>query len=64
MGDIESRVDEAQGRAKKAAGEVTDDKDLQREGKLDKAKSKVKGKAARAKDKAQDLTDRAAEKLR
>ena len=47
-----------------AAGEVTDDKDLQREGRLDKAKPKVKDKVARAKDKAEGLTDRAADKLR
>jgi len=37
-----SNMDEAKGRAKEAVGDLTDDKDLQREGKADKATGKIK----------------------
>ena len=35
--------DEAKGRFKEAAGDLTDDKDLKREGKLDRFGGKIKG---------------------
>ncbi len=35
-------VDDLKGRAKEAAGDLTDDEDLQREGKVDQGKGKVK----------------------
>lgn len=35
-------VDDYKGRAKEAAGDLTDDDDLKREGKVDQAKGKVK----------------------
>lgn len=41
MGD---KIDEAKGRAKEAAGDLTDDDDLKREGQLDQAGAKVKEK--------------------
>lgn len=34
--------DETKGRAKEAAGDLTDDEELEREGKIDKGKGKVK----------------------
>jgi uncharacterized protein YjbJ (UPF0337 family) len=34
--------DEAKGRAKEAAGDLTDDEDLEREGKIDQGTGKVK----------------------
>ncbi|MCD9624492.1 CsbD family protein [Rhabdothermincola salaria] len=37
-----ANMDEAKGRAKEAAGDITDDDDLKREGKADKATGKVK----------------------
>ncbi|MCU1359413.1 MAG: CsbD-like [Ilumatobacteraceae bacterium] len=37
-----SKMDDTKGRLKEAAGVVADDKDLQREGKLDQAGSSVK----------------------
>ncbi|MCB0994071.1 MAG: CsbD family protein [Acidimicrobiales bacterium] len=37
-----SGMDELKGRAKEAAGSLTDDEDLKREGKLDQAAGKVK----------------------
>jgi uncharacterized protein YjbJ (UPF0337 family) len=35
-------ADDLKGRVKEAAGDLTDDKDLQREGKVDQGKGKVK----------------------
>jgi uncharacterized protein YjbJ (UPF0337 family) len=46
--------EEAKGRAKEAAGDLTDDKDLQREGKVDRASSDVKEKVSDASDKVKD----------
>lgn len=37
-----SNFDETKGRVKEAAGELTDDDDLKREGKIDKGEGKVK----------------------
>ena len=37
-----SNFDEAKGRMKEAAGDLTDDDDLKREGKVDQGKGKVK----------------------
>ncbi len=37
-----SSMDEAQGRIKEAAGDLADDDDLKREGKIDQGKGKVK----------------------
>jgi uncharacterized protein YjbJ (UPF0337 family) len=47
-------ADEAKGRAKEALGDLTDDKDMKREGKLDKAVGKVKDAVDDAADKAKD----------
>ncbi|MGZ8733915.1 MAG: CsbD family protein, partial [Acidimicrobiia bacterium] len=41
---MEGKMDELKGRAKEAAGDLTDNKDLKREGKADKAGGKVKQK--------------------
>jgi uncharacterized protein YjbJ (UPF0337 family) len=48
-------VDDAKGRVKEAAGDLTDDKDLQREGKVDQASGKVKDAVGDAADKAKDV---------
>jgi uncharacterized protein YjbJ (UPF0337 family) len=50
--------DEAEGRIKEAAGDLTGDKDLQREGKTDQAAGKAKDAVDSASDKAKDLIDR------
>jgi uncharacterized protein YjbJ (UPF0337 family) len=60
----ESKWDETKGRAKEAAGAVTDDEDLKREGKVDQAKSSVKETLENVKDKASDLVDKVADKGR
>ena len=53
-----SSTDEAKGRIKEAAGDLTDDKDLKREGKVDQASGKAKDKIDDASDKAKELVDR------
>jgi uncharacterized protein YjbJ (UPF0337 family) len=53
-----SSTDEAKGRIKEAAGDLTDDKDLKREGKVDKASGKAKDKIDDVGDKAKDVVNR------
>lgn len=47
-------TDEAKGRAKRAAGELTDDEKLKREGTVDKAAGAAKRAVDKASDKAKD----------
>ena len=54
----DKNVDEGKGRAKEAAGVVTDDKALKREGKTDQAKSSVKGAVDRAAETVKSLFGR------
>ena len=54
---MEGKMDEMKGRAKEAAGDLTDNKDLKREGKTDKAAGKVKQKVEDAKDWVEDKID-------
>ena len=62
------KTDEAKGRVKEAAGDLTGDKDLEREGQMDQAGAKVKEKvgnaAETAKDKTGDAVDKAKDKAR
>jgi uncharacterized protein YjbJ (UPF0337 family) len=51
---MEEHIDEAKGRAKEAAGDLTDDDSLKREGKVDRAVSSVKDKVDDAADKVKD----------
>ena len=50
--------DELKGRAKEAAGDLTDDEDLQREGKVDQATGTVKEKVEDVSDKVKDVLNR------
>ncbi len=52
------KTDDLKGRAKEAAGSITGDDDLKREGKVDQAASTVKEKANEAVDKVKDAFDR------
>ncbi len=54
---MEGKMDELKGRAKEAAGDLTDNKDLQREGKADKTAGKAKQKVEDAKDWVEDKID-------
>jgi uncharacterized protein YjbJ (UPF0337 family) len=47
-------MDDAKGRVKEAAGDLTDDGDLKREGKVDKATGKAKDVVDDAADKVKD----------
>jgi uncharacterized protein YjbJ (UPF0337 family) len=49
-------IDEAKGRTKEAAGDLTDDEKLKREGKVDRAVSSVK-------EKVDDVADKVKEKV-
>ena len=48
------KLDDLKGRAKEAAGDLTDDEKLQREGKVDQGKAEVKEKAGNIADKVGD----------
>jgi uncharacterized protein YjbJ (UPF0337 family) len=48
-------ADKAKGRAKKAVAELTDNKDLKREGEIDQASGKVKDVTEKVADKAREV---------
>jgi uncharacterized protein YjbJ (UPF0337 family) len=50
-----NNMDDLKGRAKEAAGDLTNDADLKREGKIDQATGAVKYKVGDVADKAKDL---------
>ena len=52
-----SNTDEAKGRLKKAAGDLTNDDDLKREGKVDRAEGAAKDKIDEAGDKVKDAVN-------
>ena len=56
-------ADNIKGKAKEAAGDLTDDKDLKNEGKTDQAAGTVKDKASDAKDWVEDKVDAVKDKL-
>jgi uncharacterized protein YjbJ (UPF0337 family) len=61
---MEGKFDEMKGRAKEAAGDLTDDDDLKREGKADKAGGKAKSKLEEAKEWAEDKIDDVKDRLK
>jgi len=50
-------LDDAKGRVKEAAGDLTGDKDLKNEGKVDRASGAVKDKVGDAADKLKDVVN-------
>jgi uncharacterized protein YjbJ (UPF0337 family) len=54
---MSSNTDDAKGRLKEAAGALTDDDGLRREGKADQLGAKVKDAAGKLKDKVDDAVD-------
>jgi uncharacterized protein YjbJ (UPF0337 family) len=52
-----SNTDEAKGRIKEAAGDLTDNDDLKREGKVDRAEGAAKDKISEAGDKVKDAVN-------
>jgi uncharacterized protein YjbJ (UPF0337 family) len=60
---VGSNIDDAKGRVKEAAGDLTDNDRLQREGKADQAGAKVKEFVDDAKEKVESAVDNVKEKL-
>jgi uncharacterized protein YjbJ (UPF0337 family) len=58
-----SNMDDAKGRVKEAAGDITDRDDLKREGKADQIGAKVKDIAGDVKDKVEDAVDSVKDKV-
>jgi uncharacterized protein YjbJ (UPF0337 family) len=59
VGEImDNNLDQAKGRVKQAVGDLTDDKDLKKQGKADENAGKVKEFLENTKDKAEDLVDK------
>ncbi len=52
------KTDQAKGRVKEAAGVLTDDTDLESEGKADRIAGETKEKIGDAKEKAEDVVDK------
>jgi uncharacterized protein YjbJ (UPF0337 family) len=59
----ESKFDEAKGRVKEAAGDLTDDERLKREGKADQAGAKAKEAVEDVKDKLDEGIDKLKDKV-
>ena len=57
-------IDEAKGRAKQAVGDLTDDDDLRREGKVNEKSGQAKEMLGDLKDKAEDTIDKVKDKLK
>lgn len=60
---MSGEADQAKGRLKQAAGDLTGDKDLKSEGKKDETAGKFKGAVDDVADKASDAVDSIKEKL-
>ncbi|MEY2448283.1 MAG: hypothetical protein QOH79_1759 [Acidimicrobiaceae bacterium] len=58
-----SNIDDAKGRVKEAAGDLTDDDRLKREGKTDQVGAKVKDFVDDVKEKVEDVVDDVKEKI-
>ncbi len=56
-------LDQAKGRVKQAAGDLTDNDQLKKEGKLDELRGKVKGAVEDLRDKAEDVVDKVKDKV-
>ena len=61
---MDPNTDDLKGRAKEAVGDLTDNRDLKREGKTDRATGKAKEFVEDVKDKAEDVIDSVRDKLR
>jgi uncharacterized protein YjbJ (UPF0337 family) len=60
---MEGKKDDLKGRAKEAAGDLTDDDRLKAEGKADRAGGKVKEFLEDAKDKGEEIVDKVKDKI-
>jgi uncharacterized protein YjbJ (UPF0337 family) len=62
-GKAEGKKDDLKGRVKEAAGDLTDNDDLKREGKADRTAGTVKEKLEQAKEKGEEVIDKAKERF-
>jgi uncharacterized protein YjbJ (UPF0337 family) len=53
--DADNKIDDLKGRAKEAVGDVTDNDDMKREGKVDQGAAKLKDTVEGAVDKVKDI---------
>ncbi|HEX4491061.1 MAG TPA: CsbD family protein [Acidimicrobiia bacterium] len=60
---MDANTDDLKGRAKEAAGDLTDNPDLKREGKADRASGKLKDAVDKVEEKAKDVIDDVKDKL-
>jgi uncharacterized protein YjbJ (UPF0337 family) len=60
---MDKDLDQAKGRVKQAVGDLTDDKDLKKQGQTQEKAGKVKEFLGDAKDKADDLVDKVKDKV-
>jgi uncharacterized protein YjbJ (UPF0337 family) len=60
---MDPNTDDLKGRAKEAVGDLTDNRDLKREGKTDRATGKAKDFVEDVKDKAEDVIDSVRDRL-
>jgi uncharacterized protein YjbJ (UPF0337 family) len=60
---MSSKSDQLKGRAKEAVGSLTDDKDLETEGKIDRRAGEAKEKIEHATDRLEDVIDHAKDAL-
>ena len=60
---MDPNTDDLKGRAKEAVGDLTDNDDLKREGKGDRAEGKAKDMIEKVGDKAKELVDDVRDKL-
>jgi uncharacterized protein YjbJ (UPF0337 family) len=63
MSELDNKAEQVKGKIKEAAGDVTDDDSLRREGKADHASGRAKEKIEDLKDKAEDAVDSVKDKL-
>jgi uncharacterized protein YjbJ (UPF0337 family) len=57
MGENDGKFDEAKGRVKEAAGDLTDDDGLRKEGKVDRATGTIKEKVGEVADKVKETVN-------
>ena len=63
MSDLDNKAEQTKGKIKQAAGDLTGDDDLRREGKVDEASGSAKEKVGDLKDKAEGAIDSVKDKL-
>jgi uncharacterized protein YjbJ (UPF0337 family) len=63
MSDLSNKAEQAKGKVKQAVGDLTDDDELRREGKVDDASGSAKEKVGDLKDKAEGAIDAVKDKI-